>query len=101
MGRKIAYAVVLATALIPALCGRAYGGDPKPKKLSAYYHPIDLLGHKEALFAPVSRAPQESCGTAGPLVRLGSLLLHCLELRNALVSIKGHLNPPPASRGFS
>ena len=49
MGRKIGYAVVLATALIPALCGRAYGQkDPKPTQLPAYYHPIDLLGQKEA-----------------------------------------------------
>ena len=47
MGRKIGYAVVLAAALIPALCGRAYGGDPKPTQLPAYYHPIDLFG-KEA-----------------------------------------------------
>ena len=48
MGRKIGYAVVLAAAFIPALCGRAYGGDPKPTQLPAYYHPIDLLGQKEA-----------------------------------------------------
>ena len=49
MGRKIGYAVVLAAALIPVLCGRAYGQkDPKPTQLPAYYHPIDLLGQKEA-----------------------------------------------------
>jgi len=49
MGRKIGYAVVLAAALIPTICGRAYGQkDPKPTQLPAYYHPIDLLGQKEA-----------------------------------------------------
>jgi len=48
MGRKIGYAVVLAAAFIPALCGRAYGGDATPTQLPAYYHPIDLLGQKEA-----------------------------------------------------
>ena len=47
--RKIGYAVVLAAALIPVLCGRAYGqNDPKPTQLPTYYHPIDLLGQKEA-----------------------------------------------------
>ena len=48
MGRKFGYAVVLAVALIPVLCGRAYGGDSNPAQLPAYYHPIDLLGLKEA-----------------------------------------------------
>ena len=49
MRRKIGYAVVLAAALIPTICGRAYGqNDPKPTQLPAYYHPIDLLGQKEA-----------------------------------------------------
>jgi len=48
MGLKIGYPVVLAAALIPALCGHAYGEDPKPTQLPAYYHPLDLLGQKEA-----------------------------------------------------
>ncbi len=48
MGRKIGYAVVLATALIPALCGRAYGGEIRLTQLPAYYYPIDLLGEKKA-----------------------------------------------------
>jgi len=48
MGRKIGYAVVLAAALIPMLCSRAYGGDAKPTQLPAYYYPIDLFGQKEA-----------------------------------------------------
>ncbi len=70
MGRKIGYPVVLAAALIPALCGHAYGGDPKPTQLPAYYHPLDLLGQKEA---PDQRAgfkkmrKQVSKGSAGSL----------------------------------
>ncbi len=47
MGRKIAYAVVLVAALIPVLCGRAYGGDSNLTQLPAYYHPIDLFEQKE------------------------------------------------------
>ena len=48
MGRKIAYAMVLAAVLMPTVCGRAYGGDAKPTQLPAYYYPIDLLGEKKA-----------------------------------------------------
>jgi len=48
MGRKITYAVFLASALIPATCGRAYGGDRQLTQLPAYYYPIDLLGEKKA-----------------------------------------------------
>ncbi len=48
MGRKIGYAVVLATALIPAICSRTYGGDRQLIQLPAYYYPIDLLGEKKA-----------------------------------------------------
>ncbi len=48
MGRKITYAVFLAFALIPAICGRAYGGDRQLTQLPAYYYPIDLLGEKKA-----------------------------------------------------
>ena len=48
MGRKIACAVFLAAALIPAICSPTYGGDTQLAQLPAYYHPIDLLGEKEA-----------------------------------------------------
>jgi len=48
MGRKIAYAIFLITALVPNIWGIAYGGDAKPKPLPAYYYPIDLLGQKKA-----------------------------------------------------
>ena len=48
MGPKIACAVFLAAALMPAICGRAYGGDSQPTQLPAYYYPIDLLGEKKA-----------------------------------------------------
>jgi len=48
MGRQIACAVFLAAALIPAICGHAYGGDRQLIQLPAYYYPIDLLGEKKA-----------------------------------------------------
>ncbi len=48
MGRKITYAVFLAAALMPAICGRAYGGEIRLTQLPAYYYPIDLLGEKKA-----------------------------------------------------
>jgi len=48
MGPKIAYAVVLAAALIPTICGSAFGADAKLTPLPAYYYPIDLLGEKKA-----------------------------------------------------
>ena len=48
MGCKIAFAVFLAAALMPAICDRAYGGDRPLIQLPAYYYPIDLLGEKEA-----------------------------------------------------
>ena len=38
----------LASALIPATCGRAYGGDRQLTQLPAYCYPIDLLGEKKA-----------------------------------------------------
>ena len=47
MGRKVIYAVFLAAALMPAICGRAYGGDRQLIQLPAYYYPIDLLGEKK------------------------------------------------------
>ncbi len=48
MGRKITYAIFLAAVLMPALYGRAYGGEAKPKPLPAYYYPIGLLAQKKA-----------------------------------------------------
>ena len=48
MGRKIACAVFLLAALIPAICSRAYGGDRELVQLPAYYYPIDLLGETKA-----------------------------------------------------
>ncbi len=48
MGRKIACAMFLLAALIPAICSRAYGGDRELVQLPAYYYPIDLLGEKKA-----------------------------------------------------
>ena len=47
MGRKIAYAMVLAAALSPMICSRAYGGDTQPTQLPAYYFPVDLLEEKK------------------------------------------------------
>ena len=48
MGRKIACAMFLLAALIPAICSRAYGGDRQLIQLPAYYYPLDLLGEKKA-----------------------------------------------------
>ena len=48
MGRKIACAMFLLVALIPAICSRAYGGDRQLIQLPAYYYPLDLLGEKKA-----------------------------------------------------
>ena len=47
-GTKLAFAVFLAVALVPVVCGRAYGGDSHLNQLPAYYSPIDLLGEKKA-----------------------------------------------------
>ncbi len=48
MGRKLAYAMVLAAAPMPVICGRSYGGDSQLTQLPAYYYPIDLLREKKA-----------------------------------------------------
>ncbi len=48
MGRKIACAVFLLAALIPAICSPAYGGDRQLIQLPAYYYPLDLLGETKA-----------------------------------------------------
>jgi len=48
MGRKIACAMFLAAAVIPAICCRAYGGDSQLTQVPAYYYPIDLLGERKA-----------------------------------------------------
>ncbi len=47
MGRKIAWAVFLAVALIP-ICGSAHGGDTQLTQLPAYFYPVDLLGEEKA-----------------------------------------------------
>lgn len=49
MGRKIACAVFVLAALIPAICSRTYGGDRQLIQLPAYYYPLDSLGEKKAL----------------------------------------------------
>ena len=48
MGRKIACAMFLLVALIPAICSRTYGGDRQLIQLPAYYYPLDLLVEKKA-----------------------------------------------------
>jgi hypothetical protein len=48
MGRKTAWAVFLAAAPTPAICGHVYGGDRPLIQLPAYYHPVDLLGAEKA-----------------------------------------------------
>ena len=64
MGRKIGYAVVLATALIPALCGRAYGQkDPKPTQLPAYYHPLICWDKRKH---PTSGLDSRRCRSRSP-----------------------------------
>ena len=48
MSGKIAYPILLGSALLPIICASAHGGDITRQQLPAYYYPIRLVGEKKA-----------------------------------------------------